>query len=68
MSNAAVQMGICSVCVHECNTIEDRLFKIYLDLLPNTNHLILQKAHPACKLFDGKLLKPSAMKIVNGQH
>ena len=69
MSYAAVKLGICGICTWGCSVVADQLQDISLFEIPNNHHLVLTKPHPAHhnQLFDGKLLEPADVKLVNNQ-
>ncbi|KAI6024020.1 hypothetical protein BKA83DRAFT_4492709 [Pisolithus microcarpus] len=65
-SSSALESATCGVCAHDCSVSDDRLVKVYLDLLPNVGCLIPKKPHHAHDLFDGKLLDPSGVETIGG--
>jgi hypothetical protein len=70
-SNAALESGVCVVCARETrfnNGGRLGLSDINLTDLPNSRWLIPKNPHPAHNLFDGRLLNPSGVKCIDGQH
>lgn len=66
-SNAAVEMAVCGVCAREVSVRTDRVSVQNLLSLPHSHRLIPKTSHPAHDLFDGKLLEPKGVDVINGQ-
>ena len=67
-SNNAVKQVVCAICGREVGVIVDDVRIISLDDLANKHRLVPYKSHPSHTLFDGKLLEPAGVKVINGNH
>ncbi|KAF8220852.1 hypothetical protein L208DRAFT_1537408, partial [Tricholoma matsutake] len=64
-SNSALELSTCGVCTQEISMQQDQPSIINLKDLPNTHSLIPISSHPQHDLYDGLLLEPGGVMVVN---
>jgi hypothetical protein len=64
-SNAALELSTCGVCAQEISMRQDQPSIINLKDLPNSHSLIPISPHPQHDLYDGLLLEPGGVVVVN---